>query len=185
MKRRTKIPGFVMILLLITLVSTAYAKTIFTSEDRAEASFPYSKEDESRYQAIFDAAVSATQEADKKAWDAQAQYNIDFFARLSEEERAAFPGIFTVPDENAISKEAAVYTAYAAMERLFGYTGDVLARFYPVCFFNVKNPDSPVWQIVFEPVDIQILQQYYGFSVIIQADDGLVLKISDSSDAVG
>ena len=185
MKRSIRFLSSMVILILTTFVSTAYARTIFPSEGRAEAYFPYSKEDEKRYKAIFEAAQSAAHEADIQQWEGEVQHNIDFFAKLSKEDRDAFPGIFVAPYENAISKEVAIYTAYAAMEGLFGYTEDILTRFYPICYFNVKKPDTPTWQVEFKLVDIQTLQQYYVFCVNIQACDGLVLKIYDSSDAVG
>ena len=80
--------------------------------------------------------------------------------------------------------EKAIYSAYAAMKCLFAYTDEMLIRFYPICSYDVKEPENPRWYIVFDPVEK--VQGYYYFSVFVDAKDGRVLMVTDNTgDAVG
>jgi hypothetical protein len=90
-------------------------------------------------------------------------------------------------DADAIfnEKETAVYTSYSAMEHLFGYTDKMLMRFYTICQYIGNSYDYPVWLIKFEPVERAEHQEYYSFAVYIQAEDGLVIMISNSIGALG
>lgn len=184
MKRRVTLCMLLAALIVTTVISTACAVTIFPLEGQESSYFPYTKEDELRYQSIYEGALSSATEGQVKGWEYEVQFNIDYFAKLKGKDLSTFPGVFAVPDEDAISKETAIYTAYAAMEQLFDYTGDMLMRYYPVCFYNVKDPENHSWYIIFDPVD-KVLGYYY-FNVFINAEDGLVLKVSENTgDAVG
>lgn len=59
-------------------------------------------------------------------------------------------------------------------------------KYYPVCFYNVKDPENPSWYIMFNPIDRTGAWGHYHFNVHINAIDGLVLKIEDNSgNAIG
>lgn len=186
MKRKNTLRVLLVVLITISRISAASAVTIFPVEGQVSSYFPYTKEDELRYQAIYEGALSSAAENQVKDWEELVQHNIDYFAKLKGKDLSTFRAVFAAPDEDAISKETAVYTAYSAMEHLFDYTQEKLMNFYPACFFNVKDPENPFWYMIFDSIDREGVWGYYSFIVHVDAKDSLVLMITDNSgDAVG
>jgi hypothetical protein len=185
MKRKATL-CFLMVILIMTWVSTAYSVTIFPLEGQESSYFPYTKADELRYQAIYEGALSSATEGQIKGWEYEVQFNIDYFAKLKGKDLSTYPGVFAVPGEDAISKGTAIYTVYSAMEHLFNYTGEMLMMFYPVCQYDVKDSENPYWYIDYDPINRTGVQGLYSFIVYVNASDGLVIKITDNTgDAVG
>ena len=179
MKRKVTLCILLSALILTSMASCAHAAKIFPLEGQEGANFAYTKEDEARYQAIYEGAYASASETERKYWEDQMQLNIDYYAEVDEKEYSNCPAVFTVPDEKAISREKAIYSAYAAMERLFSYTDEMLVDFYPICSYNIKDVENPSWYIVFDPVEK--VQGFYYFCVSVNAWDGRILEIIDNS----
>jgi hypothetical protein len=90
-----------------------------------------------------------------------------------------------LPTEKDITKEAALYLAYAAMDDKYGYTDDVLCLFYPDFTFHVANEEDPIWVIELFSFNEEVNNEFGNYHIWIHARTGVVESCFGPEDALG
>lgn len=86
-----------------------------------------------------------------------------------------------MPDENAISQEAAFQLAVMAIQQQFDVSFDELAAYYPEYKFQIVYPNQPdafaMWQLTFSVYADDATGQEVYYAVALYAEDGSIWAV--------
>lgn len=86
-----------------------------------------------------------------------------------------------MPDENAISQEAAFQLAVMAIQQQFDVLFDELAAYYPEYKFQIVYPNQPdafaMWQLTFSVYADDATGQEVYYAVALYAEDGSIWAV--------
>ena len=86
-----------------------------------------------------------------------------------------------MPDENAISQEAAFQLAVMAIHQQFDVSFDALAAYYPEYKFQIVYPNQPdafaMWQLTFSVYADDATGQEVYYAVALYAEDGSIWAV--------
>jgi hypothetical protein len=90
-----------------------------------------------------------------------------------------------LPTEKDITKEEALFLAYAAMVDKYGYSDDVLCLFYPDFTFHVANEEDPIWVVELFSFNEEVNNEFGAYYIWIHARTGIVESCHGPEDAKG
>lgn len=93
--------------------------------------------------------------------------------------------IFGLPADTDISEDEAISIANATLIAEYAVTEDMLELYYINTSFIVSDPENKQWEIAYDPMDGQTVEDIGFYTITIDSITGEVIEANSDADAVG
>lgn len=190
-KRMKRLLGLLMAVMVVLFSTTAFADNYWTKTwAQGEYTITLTPEDEAAiadlWKKMDERSAGTWMRSLADSYTLEMQFEA-FLEGRNTSSGAAFDDIgeykwaIAMPDENAISQEAAFQLAVMAIQQQFDVSFDELAAYYPEYKFQIVYPNQPnafaMWQLTFSVYADDATGQEVYYAVALYAEDGSIWAV--------